>query len=104
MSLHHLAIHRGPQVHRTGGSVEAFQGTRLTSASKSCVQHRDPRPRELGKSEYHWCRWGFERQLDSGGFEGFSVVFLAQGLKGLSTFRDSLPIGPLFTDGAGLIS
>jgi hypothetical protein len=37
MSLRRIAIHLGLRVHKTEGSVGAFQGIRLTLALEDCV-------------------------------------------------------------------
>jgi hypothetical protein len=66
MSLHHFATHQGPRVHRTRGSMGAYQDTWLTLASVNCLKHPSPRPCELGRSEYQRHHWGFVHQSDSG--------------------------------------
>jgi hypothetical protein len=84
--------------------VEAFQGARLTPASKNCVQHHDSRRCELGRSEYHWHQWGFVHQLDLRASKALMWSSQLEDLGGLSTFEDSPSIGTLFADGSGLIS
>jgi hypothetical protein len=44
----------------------AFHAARLTPASVNCLQHPDPRPCELGRSEYHRHRLGLVYQSNSG--------------------------------------
>jgi hypothetical protein len=103
-SPHHIETHRWPLFHETGGlggdalGDSVGRGTKeapIGSWSGVAWFGEVGAPPALGEP----CTpFGLEDFRESG------MVLSAGGLRGLSTFSDSLPVGALFTKGSGLMS